>query len=368
MAVIMFGAIRDHGSDQDACKRGFDPGLEQRQPKYCTKHRQRQRLCLSHTVQANHGRECHNCQHQWQGMNLFAVKERDDCNRAEVIKDCQGHQKYFESNRHPISQQGEQRESERNIGGHGDRPATQGFAVGRRKRDIDQGGNNHATQGGNCGQRRLAPRRQVPSHQFMFDFDTDKHKEKGHQTLIDPNDDRLVDLVGTQTDADLRVVNLGIEPSQRGIGRNQRKNNGDEYQNAGNPVEGHRFNSHFRSSSSSLSICLVSGPVSRLQYSHASTEPYLRALPTGTEKPQVRYAGMRPRIPPDKTPTSGRTFHRTGLQPVRDWPETAAAIRAGFRRNAGAEPRHQSRSARSFRWREGLRTSRGHSRPEKCTS
>ena len=73
---------------------------------------------------------------------------------------------------------------EGDVGGHGDAPAA-GAGVPGVERGEDEGGHDHAAEGGDGRERCGAPVAQLAGDQLALDLQAGQQEEQGHQPVVD---------------------------------------------------------------------------------------------------------------------------------------------------------------------------------------
>ncbi len=103
-------------------------------------------------------------------------------------------QEYAQARRHAFAQQRDGGEGKSDVGGRGNGPAPQRRRIAAIDRHIDQRRHQHAPDGGDGRKRRLAPARQLPLDHLALDLAADDQEEQRHQPVVDPEQQRLVDV------------------------------------------------------------------------------------------------------------------------------------------------------------------------------
>ena len=102
------------------------------------------------------GNEHHERRDEPRKRELVRVEESDDGDGAEIVHDGEGEKECSKCNRQFASEDRENGEGERDIGGHRNAPALGGAAVhGGVDGEVKQCGNDHPAKCGNRGYRRL---------------------------------------------------------------------------------------------------------------------------------------------------------------------------------------------------------------------
>jgi hypothetical protein len=120
----------------------------------------------------------------------------------------------------PRSNQIECAQGKRNVSGHGYAPTvrTQPAQI---ENQIDERGQNHSSDCARDWKRRLLGRGQLTSQQFSFDFETDREKKHGHQTVIDPIVETQRKLVRTDPERQRCFPKMVVSFGQRRIGNRE---------------------------------------------------------------------------------------------------------------------------------------------------
>ncbi len=142
---------------------------------------------------------------------IVGVEDGDDHDGADVVGDGEGEQEQLRARRDPIADQGHDAHGERDVGRHRDAPALLGGGAGV-ERQIDRSRNQHAAQRGD-GRQGDGPR--VPEfsdHELALDLETDDEEEQRHQPVVDPLDERQIDVeeVVAELDDEACLPQLGI--------------------------------------------------------------------------------------------------------------------------------------------------------------
>ena len=102
------------------------------------------------------GNEHHECGDEPWKRELIRVKDSDDGDSAEIVHDGEGEKERSKSNGQFASEDGENSEGERDIGGHRNTPAFGGAAVhGGVDGEVEECGNDHPAECGDRGYCRL---------------------------------------------------------------------------------------------------------------------------------------------------------------------------------------------------------------------
>ena len=67
---------------------------------------------------------------------------------------------------------------------------------------------------------------------LALDLEAHQEEEHGHQPVVDPQQQRLGDLQGSDTHLDRRIEEGVVQESERRVGERQRRNGGNREQNA----------------------------------------------------------------------------------------------------------------------------------------
>ena len=87
----------------------------------------------------------------------------------------------------------------------------------------DQGGNDHAADGSECGKRRCARVAQFASHQLSFDLQRDHEEEERHCEVVDPSTQIEVEVDQfADMERDLRFPQLDVRVAETRVGPDQR--------------------------------------------------------------------------------------------------------------------------------------------------
>ena len=150
-----------------------------------------------------------------QGREFAGIEDCDDDDGAEVIDDRQGHQEQFQRHRHAFAEQGQYAESEGDVGGGRNGPATQGRGVVAIEEPVDQRRHQHAADRRCAGQDDLRRLGQLAVEHFAFHFQADQQEEHRHQAVVDPQQQRFGDFQRADLRHHRSVEQAGVQPRQR---------------------------------------------------------------------------------------------------------------------------------------------------------
>ena len=140
------------------------------------------------------------------------IENGDDDNGAKVIKGGQREQEHFQRQRHAGADEGQRAKRKGNVGCRRNGPARNGFRIAPVEESIDQGRRHHAAKRCHGGQDDLLARRQVALQNLALDFQPHEKEENGHEAVIDPVDQGLVqaDAADVNRDRQFQEVVIGF--------------------------------------------------------------------------------------------------------------------------------------------------------------
>ncbi|MCZ7685692.1 MAG: hypothetical protein M5U28_45695 [Sandaracinaceae bacterium] len=185
------------------------PDLEERQPDPRAEDEVQGGRPHAQHVREDRQREEPEADAQREDRHLIGVEDRDHQHGADVVDDREGRQEHLEARRDAIAQHREHAEREGDVGGHGDAPA-RALGTARVDREVDQRGHEHAADGGDGRQARLAHRRELPGHELALDLEAHDEEEDPHQAVVDPVVDGLLQRRARQLHARLEVQQVVV--------------------------------------------------------------------------------------------------------------------------------------------------------------
>ncbi len=163
--------------------------------------------------------------------DVGGVGDRDDQDGTDVVHDRQGEEQDLQRKGDTRAEQGQEPDHERNVGGHRDAPASPpGPAAFHRQ--VDGGGHDHPPEGRRDRQRRLPGVLEFAEGDFALDLQADDEKEDGHQPVVDPEQERLVQLEAPECEADPRLPDFGERGGPRRIGEDEGEHRAGEQHDA----------------------------------------------------------------------------------------------------------------------------------------
>src|SRR5205814_408695 len=103
---------------------------------------------------------------------------------------------------------------ESNVGGAGYGPAGEEFGIVPVDAAIDESGSHHPAQGRDSGQHHLIARGEIAFKDLALDLKPDKKEEDRHQSVIDPQEQRLGEDMVSDADGDGGGKEIVIDGSQ----------------------------------------------------------------------------------------------------------------------------------------------------------
>ena len=206
---------RNGEAKRDASQRRVDAGFQHADPEDDPKQNVGCKAAHVHDVHRDQRGQRSRRQRQREKRQLAGVEKRDDGDRAEVIHHGKRQEEGLQLRRNAAAEkrQDAKRESDVRRGRNG--PA---FRLRRSEpdgRDIDQRGNRHAADGGVNRQRGAAPFRQSALGDLPLDLKRHQQEEDRHQTVVDPEEERLGNALSVNRDGQFGVQEGVIKRAKR---------------------------------------------------------------------------------------------------------------------------------------------------------
>ncbi len=83
--------------------------------------------------------------------------------------------------------------------------------------DVDEGRDKHPAHGRDAGQDCAAERRQFADEHLALDLEADEKEKHGHQTVVDPKVQRLVERKAADLRPELELEDLVVDVRQPGV-------------------------------------------------------------------------------------------------------------------------------------------------------
>ena len=222
--LFEFTGVNSHGSrhgdrDQHPGNGCVNTTLHKGQPHQYAKQQVYERLSDSGDVEQSQQRQNSEADSQTRDMQAFGVEQGDHQDGTKVIDNGQCQQEDFEGQRHAFSQQDQHPNRKRNVGGSGHAPPTD-LRCAPIQGGVNQRGAHHPANRGNNGHRCFPHTGQLPHQQLTLDLQADHQKEDGHQSIIDPP--MQVVLEGQVVNQD-SVRRPHLRPGYRRVNRDARR-------------------------------------------------------------------------------------------------------------------------------------------------
>src|SRR5690606_20570791 len=203
----------DQYADDDPGEGGVHPALEDGGPQRDAEDDVGGDAADPQFAQRRDEREQHHRGAQRGQRQVGGVEQRDDGDGQDVVGDGQGQQEHPERGGAAGTDDRDQAEGERGVGADRDAPA-HGAGPARVERQVDQGGADHAADGGADRDHDDAPFAQFAEGEFAGQLQADGEEEQHHQAVVDPlvqgeGEGRAADV---QADRGLPEVLVAVAP------------------------------------------------------------------------------------------------------------------------------------------------------------
>ncbi len=188
-----------------ARERGVHAGLEHAHPERSADEDVGRNARNAGTVQDQQRADRDRSTHERQGREVAGVEQRDDHDRTEIVEHGQRQQENLEAHRHAVAEQRQQAERESDVGCRRNGPAADADRIVPVQRGVDRRGHDHATECGDSRQCHLAALREFARDHLALDLEPDQQEEDRHQQVVDPDQQRLVELERADLQLDRRL-------------------------------------------------------------------------------------------------------------------------------------------------------------------
>jgi hypothetical protein len=154
---------------------------------------------------------------------MVGIKDCDDQDGAQIVDDGERRQEDFQGKRHATAERGQDAQRKGDVGGGRDRPAAQRHRVAPVEGDVEGGRHGHAADGAGDRQRHLRGLRQRTLHDLALDLQANQQEEERHQAVVDPQQQRLVEIDELPGEAKPDVEQALDRAGERRIGEHQRQ-------------------------------------------------------------------------------------------------------------------------------------------------
>ena len=222
-----------HGNakgDQDTGQRGMHPGLQHGDPQDNPDEKVGRHARHAQPVEQDPGRQRRSANQKRRNGQVTRVEDGDDHDRRQVVEDGQGEQKGLERRRDPPAKDAQQPQGEGDVRGDRDAPAIQRDGVLPVQGEVDRRRHQHAAQRAESGQGNGPHGRELAFQDLALDLQADDEKEQGHQAVVDPEQQRLVNDQVRDLYRNDGVQQRRIDARQRRIGGDHGRHRGPEQQ------------------------------------------------------------------------------------------------------------------------------------------
>ncbi len=218
--LITLAVERDHEAHHHAGQGRMDARLQHRHPEHQPDQHVEADPILAAAIHPQQGQGRQDADRQRRQRQLLGVEQRDDDDDPQVIHDGQRQQKHLETHRHPLAQQRHHPEGKGDVGGGGNGPAGTRHFVRVVEEGIDQGWRQHAAHRRDGREGGLHPGREGPLQHLALHLEADQQEEDSHEAVVDPEQQRLVDVEGGNAHLHLGIEESLIAAGQAAVGQN----------------------------------------------------------------------------------------------------------------------------------------------------
>lgn len=169
------------------------------------------------------------------------IENGDQHDRPQIVDDGQRRQEHFQRNGHAGTEQRQHAEREGDVRRRRHAPS-RGIRPRRIDREVDQRGKDHTAQRSGQRKRGLPEARQTAGDHFPFDLQPDVKEENGHQPVVDPRLERLVEGETVETDPQTGFEQMVISGrGPRKIGQHERQHRKQDQHHASGPRAADKF-------------------------------------------------------------------------------------------------------------------------------
>ena len=183
-AIELDAALSRNGKGQDdAGERSMHAALEHAEPQQQAQHRIRSQAVVLSLV------EPHECAGHNRGgaqpkrVGALTVKDSDSGDGDQVVGDGERREKHTHAVGHAVAQKRQHAQRKGDIGCHGNGPAVAG--AGMVKDEVDAGGNDDATHGGQHREHSLTRVLELADRHLVLKLNAHQQKEDRHEEVVD---------------------------------------------------------------------------------------------------------------------------------------------------------------------------------------
>ena len=206
----------------------MDTGLQQRNPEYQAEEHVARYVRNSPAIERQGEKQRHAGDRQHPGRKVAGVKQRDDRYGGQVVEDGDRKQERFQRYRNPVTERAQQCQCERDVGRRRNGPSVNCTRVAPVQCCIDASRRQYSAGRANRRQGDALGRRQFAFAQLSLDLKADEKEEHGHQAVIDPQQQGLVDSGLSDANGQARVQQQIVGSHKRGIRYEHRQRRGAE--------------------------------------------------------------------------------------------------------------------------------------------
>ena len=182
-----FGAAHGNAEgDENARKSRVHAGLQHGDPQHDTDEYVGRHPRYVESVQDHTDAQRGDAHEQCREGQVRRVEDRDDRDGCEVVEDGQRQQENLERRRYASTEDTQQSQCKRDVGGDRDPPAIECQRILPIERCIDGRRDRHASNCAKPRQHHLARGRQFALQEFAFDLESDEEEEHRHQPVVHP--------------------------------------------------------------------------------------------------------------------------------------------------------------------------------------